>query len=258
MLIVQISDFHVAAPGARSAGTDAAATLALCVRNVARMDPPPDVVLATGDLAEQGKLAEYRRVRELLAALAVPVYIIPGNHDDRKALRTAFADHAYLRGGEGSIYYALEDYDLGLIALDTLVPAADGGKLDALQLAWLEATLRRLAGRELLVFMHHPPIMTGIRCMDEIALEPTSVARLGDLVAQHGRVERIVCGHVHRSIQARWNGTLVSICPSTAYQGILNLRGDMYDAATAEPPGYQVHYWNGTDLITHTVAVMPE
>jgi 3',5'-cyclic AMP phosphodiesterase CpdA len=237
---------------------DSAATLALCVRDIARMDPRPDVVLATGDLVEEGTLAEYNRVRDVLAAVAVPLYVIPGNHDDRHALRTAFADHGYLRGGDGPIYYALEDYKLGLIALDTLVPNADGGALDAPQLAWLQATMRRLAGRALLVFMHHPPIATGIRCMDEVALEPSSAARLGDLVGQHGRVERIVCGHVHRSIQARWNGTLVSVCPSTAYQGILNLRGDRYDAATGEPPAYQVHYWNGMELITHTVAVMPE
>lgn len=258
MLIAQISDLHVTAPGARLAAADSAATLALCVRDIARMDPQPDVVLATGDLVEDGTLAEYRRVRELLAAVAVPLYVIPGNHDDRRALRTAFADHAYLRSGEGPIHYAVEDYELMLLALDTLVPGTAGGALDAPQLAWLAAKMLRLAGRTLVIVMHHPPIMTGIRCMDEIALEPRSAARLGDLVARHGRVERIVCGHVHRSIQARWSGTLVSVCPSTAYQGILNLRADLYDAATGEPPAYQVHYWNGTELITHTVAVMAQ
>jgi hypothetical protein len=64
-----------------------------------------------------------------------------------------------------------------------------------------------------------------------------------------------VCGHVHRGIQARWRGTVVSICPSTAFQGILNLRGDEFDASTDEPPAYQVHFWNGSELVTHTVAV---
>jgi Icc protein len=253
-LIAQISDFHVALPGARPGEPDGGATLARCVRELARMDPQPDLVLATGDLVEAGTLAEYQRVRVLLAPLAAPVYVIPGNHDDRQAMRTAFADHAYLQGGEGPICYALEEHELALIALDTLVPASGGGMLDAAQLAWLEATMRRLAERTLVIFMHHPPFMTGIRCMDELALEPRSAARLGELVARHGRVERIVCGHVHRPIQARWNGTLVSICPSTAYQGILNLRGDTYDAATAEPPAYQIHYWNGTELVTHTVS----
>jgi len=255
MLIVQISDLHVTLPGADPGTAGHAANLARCVADIARMEPRPDLVLATGDLAESGTVAEYRYVRELLAPLQAPIRVIPGNHDDRQAMRTAFADDSHLPAGDGPLCYTLEECEPALVALDTLVPGADGGMLDGPQRAWLETTLARLAGRTLVVVMHHPPIATGIRCMDEIALEPKSAGRLGEIVARHGRVERIVCGHVHRPIQARWNGTLVSICPSTAYQGILNLRGDLYDAATAEPPAYQVHFWNGSGLVTHTVAV---
>jgi len=255
MLIAQISDLHVTAPGACVAGVDTAATLESCVRDIARRDPPPDLVLATGDLVEEGTGAEYDRLRELLAPLAMPVYVIAGNHDDRAALRSAFDDHAYLPPGEGPIHYALDGRELGLIALDTTIPGAAGGALDEPQCAWLETTLRRGVDRPCLVFMHHPPIVTGIRCMDEIALDPRSAARLGAIIARHPRVERIVCGHVHRPIQARWSGTLVSICPSTAYQGVLNLSGDDFDAPTGEPPAYQLHYWNGTELVTHTVSV---
>ena len=255
MLIAQISDLHVAAPGVRVAGVDTAATLGCCVRDIARRNPRPDLVLATGDLVEEGTPAEYDRLRGLLAPLAMPVYVIAGNHDDRAALRSAFADHAYLPPGEGPIHYVLDGHELELIALDTTIPGAAGGALDEPQCAWLETTLVRGADRPVLVFMHHPPIMTGIRCMDEIALEPRSAARLGAIVARRPRVERIVCGHVHRGIQARWNGTLVSVCPSTAYQGILNLSGDDFDAPTGEPPAYQLHYWNGAELVTHTVAV---
>ncbi len=258
MLIAQLSDFHVAAPGAAAAGSDSAARLALCVRELTRMDPPPDAVLATGDLVDAGTLAQYLQVRELLAPLAAPVYVIPGNHDNRNAMRTAFADQAYLPRGEGAICYTVDSDELGLIALDTLVPGADGGELDARQLAWLEATLQRMAGRRLVIFMHHPPIRTGIRCMDELGLEPRSARRVGELVARHGRVEAILCGHVHRPIHASWYGTRVSVCPSTFYQGILNLRGDLFDATTAEPPGYHVHYWDGLRLITHMVAVVAE
>ena len=255
MLIAQISDLHVTAAGMRVAGVDTSATLARCVENIGRMDPQPDVVLATGDLVESGSRAEYLRLRNLLALLRAPVYVIPGNHDDRDALRAAFPDHAYIRPGNGPIDYAIDGYELGLIALDTTIPGEAGGALEAPQLAWFESALQEMAGRPVLVFRHPPPIMTGIRCMDEIALEASSAARLGAIVAGEPRIERIVCGHVHRGIQARWHGTVVSICPSTAFQGVLNLRGDAFDAATDEPPMYQVHYWNGDELVTHTVAV---
>jgi 3',5'-cyclic AMP phosphodiesterase CpdA len=255
VLIAQISDLHVTVSGGLVAGVDTAATLARCIVSICRMEPRPDVVLATGDLADNGTSGEYQRLRSLLAPLPMPVYLIPGNHDDRDALRAEFADHAYMGQGGGPIDYAIDGYPLALIALDTSVPGEAGGALDESQIAAFEAALARMARRPVLVFLHHPPIMTGIRCMDEIALDATGAARLGAVVARESRIERIVCGHVHRGIQARWRGTVVSICPSTAFQGILNLRGDEFDASTDEPPAYQVHYWNGVDLVTHTVAV---
>lgn len=255
MVIAQISDLHITATGTLDGGVDSAATLAGCIEHITQMDPQPDVVLATGDLTEAGTSAEYQRLRNLLAPLRVPVYVIPGNHDDRDALRVAFSDHTYIRPGNGPIDYSIDGFDLGLIALDTTIPGAAGGALDPAQLAWFEAALERMAGRPVLVFIHHPPIMTGLRYMDEIALDASSAARLGVVVAREPRIERIVCGHVHRSVQARWHGTLVSICPSTAFQCVLSLGGDTFDADPAAPPAYQVHYWNGAELVTHTVAL---
>ena len=151
--------------------------------------------------------------------------------------------------------YAVEDFDVRLIALDTLMPGADGGTLDSAQLDWLDATLSAAPGRPTLVLMHHPPFKTGIRCMDEIALEAASASRLGAIVERHRQVERIVCGHVHRGIQARWCGTVASVCPSTAFQYLFDLRENGFNASTREPPAYQAHYWNGTELVTHTIAL---
>ena len=85
------------------------------------LDPRPDVVLATGDLVEGGKPEEYALLRLLLAPLAMPVHLIPGNHDARDALREAFADHAYLPP-TGFLHYTIETLPVRLIALDTLVP----------------------------------------------------------------------------------------------------------------------------------------
>lgn len=255
MLIAQISDLHITAAGALVAGVDTAATLARCVASIRSMDPQPDVVLATGDLVDNGAPGEYQRLRDLLAPLRVPVYVIPGNHDDRAAIRTAFPDHDYIQRGSGPIDYTIDRHELGLIALDTMIPGEDGGTLEHRQLSWFDEALRDMTRRPVLVMLHHPPIMTGIGCMDKIALEAKSAARLGSMVAREPLIERIVCGHVHRGIQARWRGTMVSICPSTAFQGVLNLRGDDFDAATDELPAYQIHYWNGADLVTHTVTV---
>lgn len=256
MVIGQISDLHIGVPGHLAYDRiDTAAHLARCVRHLLQLAPRPDVVVASGDLVDCGIAEEYRRVRELLAPLPMPVFLMPGNHDDRAALRAEFADHEYLPVS-GTLDYVVDAYAVRLVMIDTVVTGKEGGALEDGQLDWLAATLAAAPEKPTAIFLHHPPIMTGIRCMDEVALAPDNVAWLGELVARHPQIERISCGHVHRVVEARWRGVPVGICPSTAFQGILDLRKDGFDAATGEPPAYQIHCWNGTSLVTHTVAVV--
>ena len=92
MLVAQISDFHVAVPGSQiDQEHRTSAQLARAVAHLGRLRPRPDLVLCTGDLVQDGEAEEYRRLVELLEPLAMPYYVIPGNHDDREGLRAAFA-----------------------------------------------------------------------------------------------------------------------------------------------------------------------
>jgi 3',5'-cyclic AMP phosphodiesterase CpdA len=255
MIIAQISDLHVGAPGQHLLGRiDTAACLARCINSILLLQPRPDVVVASGDLVNAGAPEEYRHLGKLLGPLPMPVYLMPGNHDERSALRTSFGDHDYF-SSEGTLHFAIESEAVRLIMLDSVVAGRDSGALDACQMEWLEMTLAAAPHRPTLIFMHHPPIMTGIAYMDEIALAADDAAKLAALVARHPRIERISCGHVHRAVQARWSGTTVGICPSTAFAYTLDLRGEGL-AVTTEPPAYQVHYWNGAQLTTHTVQVV--
>lgn len=256
MLIAQISDLHVMPPGKLAFGRfDTSANLARCVAHIMQLAPLPDVVLASGDLVDGGTAGEYQRLRGLLAPLGMPVYLIPGNHDERAALCAEFHDHAYLPCPGRAVRYVVDKHDVRLVALDTAVTGESGGDLDAEQLDWLEATLESGPHKPTLVFMHHPPFKTGMRYLDAMALSDAGARRLGGIIERHHQVERIVCGHVHRGIQARWRGTTVSICPSTAFQATLNFLESGFVASANEPPAYQVHYWNGAELVTHTVTV---
>jgi 3',5'-cyclic-AMP phosphodiesterase len=110
MIVVQLSDPHIVAPGDLLYGrVDTAEFLARSVAEVNRLDHVPDVVVITGDLVDHGDPAEYEHLRALLAPLAMPVFVIPGNHDTREPLRAAFAGDGYLPA-DGFLQYAIEDH----------------------------------------------------------------------------------------------------------------------------------------------------
>lgn len=264
MLIAQITDAHVGPPGHIFYGrVDTAAALASAVAALNRLEPQPDIVLFTGDLADVGTDEEYAHISALLEPLAAPLAVIPGNHDARAPLRRAFAANPWLPAGVGPLNQVIEDFPLRLIGLDTLdttVPGPDGrfdaGRLDAGTLEWLETTLSRARDRATVIFMHHPPFATGIGHMDAIGCRNGDA--LGAIVARHPQIERVLCGHVHRGVVMRWAGTVASICPSVAHQVALDLRQGAPAAFVTETPAMQLHLWKpGAGLISHTLPIGP-
>src|SRR5215470_7524092 len=110
MIIAQITDLHIKPPGRLAyRKVDTAAHLRRAVVHLNGLDPRPAVVLVTGDLVDGGASAEYAELRALLAPLAMPFYLVPGNHDARDALRAGFPDHPWLAGEGGFIHYAIDD-----------------------------------------------------------------------------------------------------------------------------------------------------
>jgi 3',5'-cyclic AMP phosphodiesterase CpdA len=228
---------------------DTATHLKHAVAHIDALRPAPDVVLVTGDLVDAGKPEEYAHLRELLTPLAMPVYLIPGNHDARDALRGGFADHRYLPA-DGFLQYAIEGGPLRLIALDTLTPGAPHGELCAKRLDWLAARLGE-SEKPTILFMHHPPFECGLAELDGMRLN-VGAERLAAIVRDHPNIERILCGHVHRPIQMRWAGTIASCAPSTAHQAALDLRPDVTLMYAMEPPAVALHQWRpGAGVVTH-------
>jgi 3',5'-cyclic AMP phosphodiesterase CpdA len=256
MLIAQISDTHVTPPGKRLAGRlDSAARLTQAVRTLQALDVQPHCVLATGDLTDRGEPEAYAVLRDILGALPIPIYAIPGNHDRREALRQCFADCPWMPAESGTpIRYRVRLEQVTLIALDTLVEGEDHGALGDAQLAWLEQRLREASCEPVVIMLHHPPVVSGIANMDSMRLRDAN--RLGDLVARHGNVERILCGHLHRAMHLRWRGSVVSVPSSTVEQVRLTFAADMALASVQEPPGLALHYWIPEQgLVTHNVPI---
>lgn len=253
MLLCQISDPHVVPKGTLAYGrVDTGRMLQRCVHKILALPRLPDAVVATGDLTNDGSVEEYERLAELLAPLPMPIYLVVGNHDDQRALRTVFTNHAHLVGENGFLQYAVDDFDVRLVVLDTTVPGEPGGQLCAQRLQWLDRTLAE-SGRPTIIAQHHPPFSSGISIMDHMGLaEPEAEAVI---VARHSHVQCVISGHFHRTIQARFAGTVASVCPSTAHQLTLNLTPGADIRFALEPAGFQLHLWNGTQVVTHTTPV---
>ncbi len=254
MIIVQITDLHICPLRSLAYGrVPTNDLLRRTIEQVNAMRPKADLVLATGDLVQSGLEEEYAILCDLLEELEAPVYLIPGNHDHRDHLRAAFREHTYLPR-TGFQHYVIEGHPVRLIALDTLIEGKGGGTLCAERLRFLEDALAAGAGKPTVLFMHHPPFRTMIDHMDVIGLE--SAEAMGEIVARHPEIERILCGHLHRPIQVRWRGTLASTAPSTAHQVAFDLRPHATGAFVLEPPGYQVHAWSPeTGIVSHTATV---
>lgn len=253
MLLCQISDPHLVARGTLAYGrVDTSTMLERAVRKIRALPRTPDAVVATGDLTDGATAEEYGLLAELLAPLDMPVYLAVGNHDDRDALRRAFPRHRHLHGNDGFVQYVIDDFAVRLVVLDTLMPGAPGGELCERRLRWLERTLAE-SDRATVIAQHHPPFETGLTVMDRMTLkDPEAEAAV---VARHPQVERIISGHYHRTAHARFGGTIASICPSVAHQLLLSLVPDADIGFAFEPSAFQLHLWNGAELVTHTQMV---
>ncbi len=254
MILAQISDLHIKPQRRLAYGVvDTAAMLERCVEAILQLKQRPDAVIATGDLVDLGRPEEYGLLREILAPLAsVPLYLLPGNHDDRAALRAAFPDHDYLRRWQPFIQYVIEDHALRIVALDTVIPGQGGGELCAERLAWLDRTLAQ-SDRPTMVALHHPPFVTGIGHMDRVGLTGTEL--LAQVLLRHPQVTRVIAGHLHRPITCTFGGTVVSVSPSPAHLVALDLSADAPDDFVMEPPGFLLHAQTASGLVTHTAYI---
>jgi 3',5'-cyclic AMP phosphodiesterase CpdA len=252
MLIAQLSDVHVRPAGQRYKDVaDSNGSLREAIAHLHALDPRPDLVLITGDLVDEGRADEYANAAALLGELAIPFRLIPGNHDDRSALRTAFPAHTYLPE-HGPMHHGIDDGPVRIVALDSTVPGRRHGEIDAAGLDWLRAALAADTTRPAIVVLHHPPFASGIAYLDRYRLrDPEPLAAV---LRAFDHVEAVLCGHVHRTMMRRWAGTIVCAGPSTATEIALRLAPDAAPASYLGPRGFLLHRWTEADgLVSHVV-----
>jgi len=254
MLIAQISDLHIRPKGSLAYGVSETNLFAEhAIHALLRLDPQPDCVLVTGDLTDCGLVEEYAILVELFARLPMPVYAIPGNHDRRDPFRQAFASGGYLPK-TGLLNYVVACGPVRIVALDSLAAGKSHGELQPETLAFLDAALRSQPDAPTMIMLHHPPFDTGIGHMDQQRLR-VGAAELAQIVAKAPQVQRILCGHLHRSTQVLFAGTLCQTAPSVGHQVALDLREQAPSCFVLEEPEFLLHSLQDTRIVTHTSKV---
>ncbi len=235
MIIAQISDTHIIldTPDADRRLRDFSLTIA----DINTLDPAPDVIVHTGDIVHRGRRQEYAVAGDILAAARAPVFVLAGNCDDRANLREAFAASGYLERKSDFIEYAIDDYPVRLIALDTQSSHSNKGDFCRDRVRRLIDLIDADTSRPIAVFTHHPPFDV------TVAPEPLqfetwdTMSGLRRALQHSGRVVAVFSGHVHRAAAGDVAGIPATAMPSIA----TTLRKGDYPADMKSLPVYQLH-----------------
>lgn len=212
---IQLSDTHlVADTSLESYGANPYANLERIITHISLLDPPPAFVMFTGDLISDDDPQSYRHLKLLTDRLSGPTYFAMGNHDLRRPFRRVVLGEE--SPGSEPYDYAFDAAGYRFVVLDSLVEGEVAGELDAAQLAWLDDTLTGFSEQPTVVFMHHPPVSTGVDWLDAYAFG-NGDGLLG-ILARHRQVRRVFFGHVHMPIQITERGVQFTSVPSSAYQ----------------------------------------
>jgi 3',5'-cyclic AMP phosphodiesterase CpdA len=236
LILAQISDTHVRADDGGAAAQQLSRAL-----DQAR-SYRPDLILLTGDLVNDARADEYAIFADTVADPPAPLFVFPGNHDDRARLCAALPRHAYLPRS-GPLSFAIETAPVRIVCVDQIVPGETHGLFTEQHAAWLDETLRRRPNSPTIVALHHPPFPTHDELFDQIGLRGSDL--FADVIAGHRQVERIICGHHHRVAVGQVAHAPVIVAPSSSWVYGLALHPEQKIAPiTNEQPGWMLHAWS--------------
>ena len=210
VLLVQLSDSHLfAEPDGKLLGMNTRDSLEKVIERVQAEQAGIDLIIASGDLSQDGSVASYQRFRELSARLNAPARWFPGNHDELPAMHEACAGSDLLE----------QVVDLGnwrIILLDSSIPGAVPGFLADDQLALLERALSEAPERHHLVCFHHHPVPIGCRWMEPIGIRNPDA--LFTVLERHPQAKALLWGHVHQEFDQQRGNLRLLASPSTCVQ----------------------------------------
>ncbi|MDX5629512.1 MULTISPECIES: 3',5'-cyclic-AMP phosphodiesterase [unclassified Brenneria] len=170
-----------------------------------------DLIVATGDLAQDHSLEAYRHFSRGIRQLSAPCVWLPGNHDFQPAMFDTLAEE-----GIAPSKHVLVGDKWQIILLDSQVFGVPHGELSDYQLEWLERSLQSQPDRFTLLLLHHHPHPSGCTWLDQHSLR--NAHNLAAVLARYPLVNTVLCGHIHQELDLDWHGKRLLATPSTCVQ----------------------------------------
>ncbi len=208
-----------------------------------------DFMVLTGDLVGDDIDGDYALLATYLGQSTIPVYPLVGNNDDR----TGFRAHLSLPDGtmDDFIQYSIDTGEAKFLCLDTHMIGSHTGQFCAARQAWLTDKLS--SNEPTYIFMHHPPMDLNLPPQDTIKLQDGDAFL--DIIREHGNVQHLFIGHVHRPTCGTINGIPFATLGALSFQAPAPRPAWDWDSFVPahEAPHYGVLYVkNGNTTLQHT------
>ena len=247
--VMQLSDTHFGLPGNRSHGGfgyDTDVAFERVCEHAFRDGAHPDLIVITGDIADHGLEAEYKRANAALARLPVAANLCPGNHDFAEPFAAGLTASGLtrdrsVRRGNWLFLFVDSNFDGRAIVDDVVVDRPNRieaiGGIGPQETAAIDAAIAADAAAHVFIWLHHPPAMSGS------FFNPDYDAEVAAIVARHPQIRGIAGGHVHTDAISSLAGLPVFVCPA------LTVNFDI-TANTLLPPGYRTYEFHGDGRVT--------
>lgn len=227
--MVQISDAHLMADAEGSLlGVKTLDSYQAVVERVREKEGHVDLVLLSGDLSQDGSKTSYEYIENTIKTLNAPVYFIPGNHDDFSVMNQIFPSNVI----SSEKHIVLKDWQL--ILLNSQIPGAVEGYLNAEQLKFLQTCLKKYPTLPAIVAFHHHPIPMGVKWLDNLGVR--NADEFWKVAAGFPNIKFVLFGHVHQEFKQEVEGIPCFGVPSTCIQ--FKPKQEKF-GLDYQPPGYR-------------------
>lgn len=210
--VLQITDSHLFAEKHETLlGVNTWESYQAVLEAIQAQQRPCDLIVATGDLAQDHSAAAYQHFAEGIARFAAPCVWLPGNHDFQPAMYSALQD-----AGISPAKRVFIGEHWQILLLDSQVFGVPHGELSEFQLEWLENKLSDSPERHTLLLLHHHPLPSGCSWLDQHSLR--NAGELNNVLQRFPKVRHLLCGHIHQELDLDWNGRRLLATPSTCVQ----------------------------------------